>query len=67
MTRRERHLRILESFGRVGKLDRDWVLQRLGFAAFTDEAIEAITRATVDGHRRSQKMNAENRARRAVA
>ena len=61
MTRRERHLRILENFGRVGKYDRDRELSRLGYRAFTDEAIEALTKATVDGHRRSQRMNAENR------
>lgn len=62
MTRRERYLRILENFGRVGKHDRDRVLSRLGYDAFTDEAIEALTKATVDGHKRHQKNAAASRA-----
>ncbi len=62
MTRRERHLHILENFGRIGKYDRDNVLHRLGYSAFTDAAIEELAAATVRGHRRSQKMNAQSRA-----
>lgn len=61
MSRRERHLRILASFGRQADWHRDSVVFRRGYAAFTDEAIEEIAQDTVRSYKRSQKANAENR------
>ena len=68
MTRRERHKRILESFGRdrVWRALRDiptWKLVDL----LSDEGVEMTTRRIVTDHKRQQKFNAENRARRAEA
>lgn len=64
MTRRDRHVRILENFGsdRV-RYHRDTIMARLGLSAFTDEAIDAIARHTVSSHRRQQRYNRENRER----
>ncbi len=52
MTRRERHLNILKSFGRQANWHRDAVIARRGYAAFTDEAIEEIRQAMfgLDGY-----------------
>jgi hypothetical protein len=65
MTRRQRHQRIIESFGR----DRERyhlasVLARHGLSILTDEGIELLTRSIVDSHRLQQRYNRENRARR---
>ena len=65
MTRRQRHQRIIESFGR----DRERyhlanVLARHGLSILTDEGIELLTRSIVTSHRREQRYNRENRARR---
>lgn len=64
MTRRERHLRILESFGR----DRLWRAFRDTNAStllemLSDEGVEKITRRIVSDHKRQQKYNAEYRAK----
>lgn len=65
MNRRERHQRIIESFGR----DRERyhlaeVLARHGLSILTNEGIELLTRSIVTSHRRQQRYNRENRARR---
>lgn len=66
MTRRERHLRIIESFGR----DRERyhladVLARHGLSLLTDEGIEKLTQSIVRSHKLQQRYNREARARRA--
>jgi hypothetical protein len=66
MTRRERHLRIIESFGR----DRERyhlaeILARHGLTLFTDEGIQKLTQSIVRSHKLQQKFNRDNRARRA--
>lgn len=63
MTRRERHLNILASFGRQADYHRMRVIALRGYEAFTDEAIEEITRDTVRSYKRSEKANAEAHAR----
>lgn len=65
MTRRQRHLRIIESFGR----DRERyhlaeILTRHGLSILTDEGAELLARSIVTSHRRQQRYNRENRARR---
>jgi hypothetical protein len=65
MTRRQRHARIIDSFGR----DRERyhlaeVLARHGRALLTDEGLEMLARSIVTGHKRQQRFNRENRARR---
>lgn len=67
MTRRERLIRIIESWGPYShtyRYERDRVIGRMGYAAFTDEAIEALAAGMVDGKRRQAKYNAANKARR---
>jgi len=64
MTRRERHTRILQSFGRdwVGRELRrtpTWELVEL----LSDEGVEKLTRRIVSDHKRQQRWNAESRAR----
>lgn len=68
MTRRERHLRILENMG----VDRtrwelDHLVQARKLSLLSDEGIEVLTTAVVRTWRRSQRTNRENRARMAVA
>lgn len=65
MTRRQRHLRIVESFGR----DRERyhladVLAKHGLSILTDEGIELLTRSIVNSHKVQQRYNREARARR---
>lgn len=62
MTRRERHLRILESFGmdRVRGGLRSISTDRL-IALLSDEGIEQLTRTIVSDHRRQQRYNREAR------
>lgn len=69
MTRRERHIRIIESWGLYShtyRFERDRVIGRMGYSAFTDEAIEAMAAGMVNGKRRQEKYNAANKARRAA-
>jgi hypothetical protein len=72
MTRRQRHIRILDNFGGLAGLTGNrrvkWELDRLlsihGLDLFTDEAIEMLASRTVSSHRFAQRINRENRARR---
>lgn len=69
MTRRERLIRIIESWGPYShtfRFERDRVIGRMGYAAFSDEAVEAMARGMVAGKRWQAKQNAANRARRAT-
>ena len=65
MTRRERLLRIIDSFGR----DREryhlaQVLAKHGLSILTDEGVEILTRSIVTSHKRQQRYNREYRAAR---
>lgn len=65
MTRRERHIRIIDSFGH----DRERyhlasVLARHGLSVLTDDGVEKLAKAIVTGHKLQQRYNRENRARR---
>lgn len=65
MTRRQRHLRIIENFGR----DRERyhlaeVLARQGLSILNDEGVEKLALSIVSSHRRQQRYNRESRARR---
>lgn len=65
MTRRERHLNILKSFGldsQTVRYHRDRMIDRK-LTAFTDEAIEQLVRDVLGSYRRQQKYSAEARAR----
>jgi hypothetical protein len=65
MTRRQRHLRIIEDFGRDRmRYHLAEVLARHGLALLTDEGIETLTRSIVTSHKTQQRYNRENRARR---
>lgn len=69
MTRRERLIRIIESWGpdsHTYRFQRDRVIARMGYAAFTDESVEAIAAGMVEGQRRQARYNAEAKARRAT-
>jgi hypothetical protein len=67
MTRRERHLRIIEWFDdRHRRWQLDALLHRRKMTVFTDDAIEELAAALVRDYRREQKMNRENRARRSA-
>jgi hypothetical protein len=69
MTRRERLIRIIESWGPYShtyRFERDRVLARMGYAAFVDEALTAMAAGMVDGKRRQARYNAEAKARRAA-
>lgn len=66
MTRRERHLRIIESFGR----DRERyhlanVIAHHGLSILTDDGIEKLTTSIVKSHKLQQRYNREARAIRA--
>jgi hypothetical protein len=66
MTRRQRHLRIVESFGRDRmRYHLAEVLARHGLDILTDEGVEILTRSIVTSLRFQQKCNRENRVRRA--
>lgn len=66
MTRRERHLRIIESFGRDrGRYHLTEIIARHGLSVLTNEGVELLTRSIVDSHKLQQRYNRENRARRA--
>jgi hypothetical protein len=72
MNRRDRHVRILHNFGGLRSLtgsrtvaaELDHLLYQHGLALLTDEAVEMLTRAVWRSHRRTQCMNAQNRAQR---
>lgn len=62
MTRRQRHIRILDNFGeRRVQWELDRLLARNGLALFTDEAIEALATAVVHQRHSERKMHADNR------
>ena len=69
MSRRERHVRIIESWG-VGSTTycfyRDQVVNDREYSAFTDAAIEKIARLMVEGKRRQDRYNREAKARRSA-
>jgi len=75
MTRRERHVRIIESWlGTSHPMTSSYVRQfvndllyRHGLDALTDAATEELAADLVRAKRRQAKMNIENRARRAAA
>ncbi len=51
MTRRERHIRIIESWGeysQAGQFYRQQLINRRGLKAFNDAAIEELARSLVD-------------------
>lgn len=65
MNRRQRHLRIIENFGK----DRERyhlveVLARHGLTILSDEGIEKLASRIVQSHQRQQRYNRENRTRR---
>jgi hypothetical protein len=65
MTRRERHLRIIESFKGYGyTYDAAFrhVISELGMSALTDEAIEMYAARLVSDRRYAEKLNKQNRA-----
>ena len=67
MTRRERHIRIIESWGPASSFAANIEARmqaKLGLAAYTDEAIEEFASMLVSSDRFQKKLNAENRARR---
>lgn len=69
MTRRERHLRIIESWGdlRTSKSVRfefDGLLAKLGMSALTDAAVRELATRLVRARSHQNRMNAENRKRR---
>jgi hypothetical protein len=64
VTRRERHLRIIENFGR----DREryhlaQVIARHGLTVLTDAGVEKVARSLVSGHKLQQRYNREARAK----
>ena len=66
MTRRERQLRIIGSWGCLGsdsylRFHFDSLISRRGLAALTDEAIRELATDLVRSRARQEKMNAENR------
>lgn len=68
MTRRERHIRILDNFGGLRgshrvKREFDRLLSIHGLDLLTDEAVEMLAARTVSSHRFSQRINRENRER----
>ena len=69
MTRRQRHLNILANFGGLRGIPMrhlDHIIAVHGLKLFTDEAIELLTKHTVANWRHQQRINAENRKRRAA-
>lgn len=69
MTRRERLIRIIESWGpdsHTYRYERDRVLGRMGYAAFTDEALTAMAAGMVEGKKRQARYNADFKARQAI-
>lgn len=74
MTRRERHIRIIESFGdltgwRSPGIDGAFrnLIRRKGFAILTDEAVEELVRLRLAELKFQKKINAQNQRLRAVS
>lgn len=70
MTRRERHLRIIESWGKLGyshilRFHFDGLISKRGLSALTDTAVRELATDLVRSRARQNRMNAENRKRRA--
>lgn len=72
MTRRERHLRIIGSWGsfafRSGSLryEFDSLIARRGLSALTDEAVRELATNLIRSRARQNKMNEQNRKLREV-
>lgn len=73
MTRRERHLRIIESFGdltswRAPGIDHAFreLVRRRGFAILTDEAVEELVRLRLAELKFRKKIDRQNRDLRSV-
>ena len=71
MTRRERHIRIIESWGNFRYSHQvrfcfQELMSRRGLAALTDEAVRELATDLVVSQRRHNRMNAENRKRAAA-
>lgn len=68
MTRRERLEYILENHPeKTVRYFREDVLFKLGFDAFSDEALEMLTRKVVSSYKWQQRRNREHIARKASA
>jgi hypothetical protein len=67
MTRRERHLRVIESMRLISEREEPRLRAKLGLAAYTDEAIEELTSMCVASLRFEQKIRRQNIARREAA
>lgn len=66
MTRRERHLRIIENFGwDAARYYLELEAQRRGLAAFTDESVERIVRSLIGSRNRQARYSREAKERRA--
>lgn len=66
MTRRERHIRIIDSFpSQDRRFHQNQLLARLDLAALTDEAVETLASTMVSSFKWQQRENAKQRARRA--
>jgi hypothetical protein len=66
MTRRERHLRIIENFGQDrARYHLSVMLARHGLSLLNDEGVEKVARSLVTGHKTQQRYNREARALRA--
>lgn len=66
MTRRERLSRIVEWFeGNRKRWEFERLIAKRGLSALTDEALEEYARMCIASYKFSQKLNRENRARRA--
>jgi len=64
MTRRERHIRIIESWGINSHLAifyRQELLSQRGLGAFTDEAVRELATKLVKGRARQNRINEQNR------
>jgi hypothetical protein len=75
MTRRERHIRIIESWssysgefrgGHTVRFHVDQILARRKFDALKDEAIEELARDLISSSKRQKKYNEEARKLRAA-
>lgn len=69
MNARDRHTRIIESFGNINldhhpRFHLNALIAKRGLAALTDEAIRELAQSLVDSRRRQNQMNIENRKRR---
>lgn len=67
MTRRERHVRIIESHGDSSSARYEFarLVSLRHLTALNDEAVEGLARALIESHKRQQRYNREARERRA--